>query len=51
MRSLFWIQAGLGLTKIWFAFTEVGRRRMAWHLVSGIAILILGVMLATDRRI
>jgi len=48
MKWLFAIQVGLGLLKVVMAFT-IGRSRFAWHLASGVVIMVLGVVLLVDH--
>lgn len=38
------IQIFFGIAKVCFAFTDVGSRRQIWHLGSGLAIIVLGII-------
>ena len=48
MRFLLALQCVLGVVKIIVAFTA-GRKRMAWHLISGAVILGWGLVLLSQE--
>jgi len=45
MKFLLALQCALGVTKILMAFSPIGGKRFAWHMVSGAAILAMGLVL------